>query len=105
MKRILISDRTHEVLPQRLREAGFDVLVEPDHDYESLVAAAQGCVGLVVRSKVDIDSFDLDGFIDWQNFGLCMMEQDGVISTQYGVIRRVEPEQPEQEAGMQLQSL
>ena len=45
----------------------------------------------------------LDGFIDWQNFGLCMMEQDGVISTQYGVIRRVEPEQPEQEAGMQLQ--
>ena len=47
----------------------------------------------------------LDSFIDWQNFGLCMMEQDGVISTQYGAIRRVEPEQPEQEAGMQLQSL
>ena len=60
MKRILISDRTHEVLPQRLREAGFDVLVEPDHDYESLVAAAQGCVGLVVRSKVDIDRAFID---------------------------------------------
>ena len=47
----------------------------------------------------------LDGFIDWQGFGRCMMEQDGVISTQYGAIRKVEPEQPEQEAGMQLQSL
>ena len=47
----------------------------------------------------------LDGFIDWQGFGHCMMEQDGVVSTQYGAIRRVEPEQPEQEAGMQLQSL
>ncbi len=46
----------------------------------------------------------LDGFLDWQNFGLYMMEQDGVISTQYGAIRKVEPEQSEQEAGMQLQS-
>ena len=50
--RILIADRTHEVLEDKLREAGFVVSVEPDHDYESLVAAAQGCVGLVVRSKV-----------------------------------------------------
>ena len=56
MGRILIADRTHEVLEEKLREAGFVVSVEPDHDYESLVAAAQGCVGLVVRSKVIIDS-------------------------------------------------
>ena len=60
MKRILISDKTHEVLPQRLREAGFDVSVEPDHDYESLVQAAQGCEGLVVRSKVIVDSAFID---------------------------------------------
>lgn len=58
--RILIADRTHEILPQRLREAGFEVSVEPDHDYESLLRAAQGCVGLVVRSKVDIDSAFID---------------------------------------------
>ena len=45
----------------------------------------------------------LDGFIDWQNFGLYMMEQDGVVFTQYGAIRRVEPEQPMQDAGMQMQ--
>ena len=60
MKRVLISDRTHEVLPQRLREAGFEVRVEPDHDYESLVRAAQGCEGLVVRSKVNIDRAFID---------------------------------------------
>lgn len=60
MKRILISDRTHEVLPQRLREAGFEVGVEPDHDYESLIQAAQGYEGLVVRSKVIIDSAFID---------------------------------------------
>ena len=58
--RILIADRTHEVLEEKLREAGFVVSVEPDHDYERLVAAAQGCVGLVVRSKVIIDSKFID---------------------------------------------
>ena len=60
MRKILISDRTHEVLPARLREAGFEVSVEPDHDYESLVRAAQGCEGLVVRSKVEIDKAFID---------------------------------------------
>ena len=60
MKRVLIADRTHEVLEQRLREAGFAVSVEPDHDYESLVQAAQGCDGLVVRSKVIIDKAFID---------------------------------------------
>ena len=55
MTHILISDRTHEVLPQRLREAGFDVSVEPDLDRAALIRAAQGCQGLVVRSKVIVD--------------------------------------------------
>lgn len=56
----MIADRTHEVLPQRLREAGIEVSVEPDHDYESLVQASQGFEGLVVRSKVNIDSAFID---------------------------------------------
>lgn len=56
----MIADRTHEILPQRLCEAGFEVSVEPDHDYESLVQASQGCEGLVVRSKVNIDSAFID---------------------------------------------
>lgn len=60
MARVLIADRTHEVLEQRLREAGLAVSVEPDHDYESLVQAAQGCDGLVVRSKVIIDRAFID---------------------------------------------
>lgn len=60
MTRILISDRTHPVLEERLRQAGFDVSVEPDHDYQSLIAAAQGCAGLVVRSKVNIDRAFID---------------------------------------------
>ena len=60
MTRVLIADRTHEVLEQKLREAGMEVVVEPDHDYESLIAAAQGCDGLVVRSKVIVDKAFID---------------------------------------------
>lgn len=60
MMRVLIADRTHEVLEQKLRDAGFEVCVEPDHDYDSLMRAAQGCDGLVVRSKVIIDKTFID---------------------------------------------
>lgn len=60
MTKILIVDRTHDVLEKRLQEAGFEVSVEPDHDYQSLAQAAQGCVGLVVRSKVNIDKAFID---------------------------------------------
>ena len=60
MAKVLISDRTHEVLEKKFREAGIEVSVEPGHDYESLVAAAQGYEGLVVRSKVVVDRAFID---------------------------------------------
>lgn len=60
MKTVLIADRTHPVLEERLRSAGFAVRVEPDHDYASLLQAVQGCDGLVVRSKVIIDRAFID---------------------------------------------
>ena len=60
MTRVLISDRTHAVLEERLREAGFEVSVEPNHDYHSLLRAAQGYDALVVRSKVIIDRAFID---------------------------------------------
>ena len=60
MTKVLISDRTHPVLEERLRNAGFAVSVEPDHDYNSLLQAVQGYDGLVVRSKVIIDRAFID---------------------------------------------
>lgn len=60
MNKVLIADRTHPVLEERLRQAGFDVSVEPDHDYHSLLQAAQGYDGLVVRSKVILDRAFID---------------------------------------------
>lgn len=58
--KVLIADRTHPILGERLRQAGFEVSVEPDHDYTSLIQAAQGCDSLVVRSKVIIDRAFID---------------------------------------------
>ena len=58
---VLIADDVHPVMVERLRRAGLGVRVEPEHSYESLMAAAQGCEGLVVRSKVRIDRRFLDG--------------------------------------------
>ncbi len=60
MAKVLISDRTHPVLEERLQKAGIAVSVEPDHDYASLIEAAQGYDGLVVRSKVVIDRHFID---------------------------------------------
>ncbi|MBR6899650.1 MAG: hypothetical protein IKN29_05090, partial [Bacteroidales bacterium] len=58
--KILISDHTHPVLEQRLHDAGFTVIVQPDLDRDALIRAAQGCDGLVVRSKVPIDRAFID---------------------------------------------
>ena len=47
----------------------------------------------------------IDGFIDWQEFGGYMMEQDGFVFAEFGFIRQKEPLQPEQSQGMQMQGL
>lgn len=73
MTKVLISDRTHPVLEERLRSAGFDVSVEPDHDYDSLIRAAHGCDGLVVRSKVIIDRPFIDAVL---SSSPCQGEED-----------------------------
>lgn len=60
MASVLIADNAHPVLAERLRAAGHEVKVEPDHDYRGLLDAVQGCKALVVRSKVDIDPAFID---------------------------------------------
>ena len=42
----------------------------------------------------------IDGFIDWQEFGLYMMEQDGFVYAEHGFIR--EKDCPQHTAGMQM---
>ena len=58
--RILIADRTHEVLEQKLRAAGFEVETDAALDREALVTKARDCCALVVRSKVAVDRHLID---------------------------------------------
>ena len=42
----------------------------------------------------------VDGFLDWDAFGSHMMEEDGVIFTEFGTVRKSEPPQFEPSMGM-----
>ncbi len=44
----------------------------------------------------------VDGFISWKDFGLSMMEEDGVISTSFGRIRGIEALSQERDMQMEL---
>ena len=44
----------------------------------------------------------MDGFISWKDFGLSMMEEDGVISTSFGRIRGIEALSQERDMQMEL---
>ena len=57
---ILVTDHTHPVLPQMLRDAGHHVDIDPAVDYDSLLAVVGRYDALVVRSKVVIDRNFLD---------------------------------------------
>ena len=58
--RILITDKTHPVLPDMLRAAGHEVIVDTTLDYDSLLARVSDYDALVVRSKIVIDRNFLD---------------------------------------------
>lgn len=45
---------------------------------------------------------ELDGFMDFEKYGEICMENDGVVTTEFGRLRRLEPPFPEQEQGMRM---
>lgn len=58
--KILIADRTHPILNEKLEAAGHTCTILGNCTYDSLLAAVQDYDALVVRSKVIIDSHFLD---------------------------------------------
>lgn len=58
--KILITDDSHLVLIERLKEYGHDCVVWPDCTYESLLECIAGYDALVVRSKIVIDRHFID---------------------------------------------
>ena len=59
--------------------------------------------GAILRLCGDQEVVDaIDGFIDWQEFGLYMMDQDGFVYAEHGFIREKECPQPAMAMGMQM---
>lgn len=54
--KILITDNTHPVLVEKLRQAGFEVDVDASCSYDSLLSKIDDYDGLVVRSKIVLDA-------------------------------------------------
>ena len=45
---------------------------------------------------------ELDGYMDFERYGADCMEHDGVVETEFGRLRRLEPPFPEQTQGQQM---
>lgn len=58
--KVLIIDKVHEVLPQGLRQLGYEVEYQPDISMEEIFQKMGDYDGVVVRSKIYIDNNFLD---------------------------------------------
>lgn len=60
MKRVLVTDKTHPILCEKLQVAGYHCDVQADLSYNELLEVINNYDALVVRSKVEIDRNFLD---------------------------------------------
>lgn len=60
MKHVLVTDKTHPILCEKLQAAGYHCDVQADLSYNELLAIVNNYDALVVRSKVEIDRNFLD---------------------------------------------
>lgn len=59
-KRILIVDKMHESILPLLREAGYDPDYQPNIKRAEILETIPNCVGLIIRSKTDVDQELID---------------------------------------------
>ena len=59
-KRVLITAPAHPILSEELQSRGYQVVYEPDITYEALKASIADVTGLVVTTRLKIDSAILD---------------------------------------------
>ncbi len=60
MKHVLVTDKTHPILCEKLQAAGYHCDVQADLSYNELLEVINNYDALVVRSKVEIDRNFLD---------------------------------------------
>ncbi|MEE0983564.1 MAG: NAD(P)-dependent oxidoreductase, partial [Bacteroidales bacterium] len=60
MKRILILDKGHPILIEKLSEAGFIIDIHTDWSREEVISNIENYEGIIVRSKLVLDSEIID---------------------------------------------
>ncbi len=88
--------------PETLHEA--HALLRNLHNYQRITDVYDyGQQRLLDALDLNDDALmELDGFMDFEKYGHICMENDGVVATEFGRLRRLEPPFPEQEQGMQM---
>ena len=88
--------------PETLHEA--HALLRNLHNYQRITDVYDyGQQRLQETPGLDDDGIaELEGFMDFEKYGQLCMENDGVVTTEFGRLRRLEPPFSEQEQGMQM---
>ena len=69
MQKVIITGNAHPILQQTLTEKGFDVLYAPAISYEEIQAAGNNVVGLVLTTRIKVDSTLIDALPDLKWIG------------------------------------
>ena len=86
--------------PETLHRA-CDLLQDLDN-YQRITEGAYGYGQQRLQETLELDDeaiYELDGYMDFEQYGQDRMENDGVTETEFGLLRRLDPPFPEQTAG------
>ena len=74
-------------------------------NYQRIVEGAYGYGQQRLQETLELDDeaiYELDGYMDFEQYGQDRMENDGVTETEFGLLRRLDPPFPEQRQGQQM---
>ena len=89
--------------PETLHRA-CDLLQDLDN-YQRITEGAYGYGQQRLQETLELDDeaiYELDGYMDFEQYGQDRMENDGVTKTEFGLLRRLDPPFPEQRQGQQM---
>ena len=89
--------------PETLHRA-CDLLQDLDN-YQRITEGAYGYGQQRLQETLELDDeaiYELDGYMDFEQYGQDCMENDCVTKTEFGLLRRIEPPFPEQRQGQRM---